>query len=928
MDLISVFAYIFTIVANSIIGLFVFLRGSKKVSNRYFALFSASLVGWIGTLFLYYAISEPLAVLFLGRLNFGISIYINYTLLMFVYNFPHVTEEFSGRRLELITYITHVIFILAVCTPLIAKDELVVGSDREVVYGELYLLYVSWFVVLFIVSIYLLVKKYIYEKGAVRLQILYLIWGFLLTFVLGSVTNLLLPLLGIFHFQNFGPTATIFLLLSISYVILKHRFLDLRFAVRAFITYLLVSAIQFCVYMAVYLFFVMFLDAEFNSKIIAFLLIASVVIVSIYEKMNWLVRKMSDKVLFSAIYDRNKLLRDLGMVLSSTVGFKDVLPKLYELLANAMHVKHVTFALSLHERVDMPVDLVQKKGEYALYHFGSSRNSVTLPSYLEKVLQAGQKSLLYDDLSYSESEKMDRSLQRLKKWMGEQEVGVVLPLYIKDDVIGFIIIGEKKNGDAFTSEDVGVLETFALQAAIGIENILLFMYSRDFNKQLSISVEQATVQLKEKNKTLELLRKMDSIITTTLEQDEVCQKVVDTLSWELGYDIAYLNLIDENKGKLIPRAVAHTPIGERAAVIVAGYEQSFEVDVTDQSHPIAKVFRTGTKFESAHLTEVVAAKVPDAILEQLHEIHQIHGVFVLPIFAKTRVIGTLIVTFPVTPDKISQEEREILDEFVKEVGIALDNAMLYEEVKRTNQALIDTNKRLIELDRMKDEFVSIASHELRTPMTAINSYVWMALNKGGELPVKARGYLDKVSISTQRLISLVEDMLNVSRIESGRVKIEFINFEMTSLIADVHEELQIKAHERSLELIFEKSEKEFLVHGDKNKTREVLTNLIGNALKFTDHGTVTTTVREYEGRVEISVSDTGRGIAESDMQRLFTKFGRLENELSTIAQTQGTGLGLYICKKYLEAMHGEIGVESKLGEGSRFWFRLPKGNVA
>jgi signal transduction histidine kinase len=352
------------------------------------------------------------------------------------------------------------------------------------------------------------------------------------------------------------------------------------------------------------------------------------------------------------------------------------------------------------------------------------------------------------------------------------------------------------------------------------------------------------------------------------------------------------------------------------------------VDVTDQTHPIAKVFRTGVRFETEHLTEVFAARVPDAILEQLHEIHKIRGIFVLPIHAKQRAVGTLIVTFPVAPDKVSQAEREILDEFVKEVGIALDNAMLYEEVKRTNQALIDTNKRLIELDRMKDEFVSIASHELRTPMTAINSYVWMALNKGGELPVKARDYLDKVSISTQRLISLVEDMLNVSRIESGRVKIELVNFNVASLVADVHEELQIKAHERSLELIFERNDDEFVVHGDKNKTREVLTNLIGNALKFTDHGKVTTMIKETEGMIEVSVKDTGRGIAESDMQRLFTKFGRLENELSTIAQTQGTGLGLYICKKYMEAMHGEIGVESTLGEGSRFWFRLPKGDVA
>lgn len=526
----------------------------------------------------------------------------------------------------------------------------------------------------------------------------------------------------------------------------------------------------------------------------------------------------------------------------------------------------------------------------------------------------------HDILTPAFSKKQSKSLQDL---VGI-ESALVYPVILKQEVLGTLIFSLSKPISKVSTTERDLLSGFTDVVGLAVQNASLYSAREETLAEL----QKTTIELKEKNKNLKLLRKMDAIITTALTVKEVCQKSVDTLSWELGHDFAYICILDQESGCLIPNSFSHSIVVQKIEKITNGDLSIFGANVLDTSNPLVKSYQSGKGNLFARLNEVLDEDRCMEIIHLLEGQYSTAGLLILPLMIKNRVVGVLAIAINTMPDVISANDRELFGEFVKEVGIALDNAMLYEEVKRTNQALIDTNKRLIELDRMKDEFVSIASHELRTPMTAINSYVWMALNKGGELPVKARDYLDKVSISTQRLISLVEDMLNVSRIESGRVKIELVNFNVASLVADVHEELQIKAHERSLELIFERNDDEFVVHGDKNKTREVLTNLIGNALKFTDHGKVTTMIKETEGMIEVSVKDTGRGIAESDMQRLFTKFGRLENELSTIAQTQGTGLGLYICKKYMEAMHGEIGVESTLGEGSRFWFRLPKGDVA
>jgi signal transduction histidine kinase len=230
---------------------------------------------------------------------------------------------------------------------------------------------------------------------------------------------------------------------------------------------------------------------------------------------------------------------------------------------------------------------------------------------------------------------------------------------------------------------------------------------------------------------------------------------------------------------------------------------------------------------------------------------------------------------------------------------------------------------------MKDDFVSVASHELRTPMTAIKSYLWMALaGKGGKLSEKQAYYLNRSYNSTDRLIKLVNDMLNISRIDSGRISVTLDKVNIVELAQEVIEEVKPRADELKLSLVLEKSlaKKDISVIADKEKIKEVLINLIGNSLKFTpEKGTITIHFEKKEDKIFTHVTDTGRGIDVKDLSTLFRKFGMIEGSYATNKKASGTGLGLYISKSIVDLHDGEItGSSEGIGKGSTFSISLLK----
>jgi signal transduction histidine kinase len=248
-----------------------------------------------------------------------------------------------------------------------------------------------------------------------------------------------------------------------------------------------------------------------------------------------------------------------------------------------------------------------------------------------------------------------------------------------------------------------------------------------------------------------------------------------------------------------------------------------------------------------------------------------------------------------------------------------------EELQMMTNKLAIANDQLRKLDNAKSEFISIASHQLRTPLTAIKGFISLLL-EGSYGPVNQpiKDVLNKIYISNERLVDLVEDMLNLSRIESGRMEYKFEKVDLPALCQEIYDTFILRAKGKGLKLELDlPKEKNLEVFTDRNKIREVISNLVDNALKYTNKGWVRIKLSPIEDGTRIAIIDTGIGVPQEEIPYLFSKFSRGKN-VSRLNAT-GTGLGLHIGKKMIEALHGKIWVESRGAEmGSTFFIEMPK----
>jgi PAS domain S-box-containing protein len=228
-----------------------------------------------------------------------------------------------------------------------------------------------------------------------------------------------------------------------------------------------------------------------------------------------------------------------------------------------------------------------------------------------------------------------------------------------------------------------------------------------------------------------------------------------------------------------------------------------------------------------------------------------------------------------------------------------------------------------EVDRMKTEFVSLASHELRTPLTAIKGFTQMVLEgDAGEINEEAREYLGVALNNADRLIALVNDLLDISRIESGRVQLKSEPVDLDEVVQAVSATMQQKLKEKEQSLTVSVDPAAVRVIGDRDKLVQVLTNYVSNAHKYTPAGgAISIVVKTQDDFAHVSVNDNGHGISEQDQRRLFSRFYRVDNEMTR--EVGGTGLGLSIVKQLIELQGGQVGVQSILGAGSTFTFTVP-----
>ena len=241
-----------------------------------------------------------------------------------------------------------------------------------------------------------------------------------------------------------------------------------------------------------------------------------------------------------------------------------------------------------------------------------------------------------------------------------------------------------------------------------------------------------------------------------------------------------------------------------------------------------------------------------------------------------------------------------------------------------NRQLEVANERLKELDHLKSDFVSNVSHELRTPLTAIKGAVDLILRQvPGPLNEKQIHYLARVRSNTQHLAGLINDLLDLSKIEEGKIELQAARVSLGGLVHEVMETLKPIAAEKPIELEVTTLEPSIVVFADRDKITQVLTNLIGNAIKFTPpHGRVTVSSASNDAdSLRVSVSDTGPGISADERERIFDKFYQVAENGGP--KPKGTGLGLSISKALVELHGGKIWVESEPNGGSNFCFTLP-----
>lgn len=289
-------------------------------------------------------------------------------------------------------------------------------------------------------------------------------------------------------------------------------------------------------------------------------------------------------------------------------------------------------------------------------------------------------------------------------------------------------------------------------------------------------------------------------------------------------------------------------------------------------------------------------------------------------------------------DKLSgtiytQQDVNLLELLSQELAVAIQNAKSYQEIQAFSETmekevldatakLRETNQRLQKLDQAKDEFISMASHQLRTPLTTIKGYLSMLLEgDAGEVPDKQKEFIDLAFVSSQRMAHLISDMLNVSRVNTGKLTIDREDINLVEIVESEIEQLKRQADMREVELNFHKPRHPLpLVCLDEGKMRQVIMNFTDNAIYYAPQGQVDVYVEQKGNTIEFRVTDNGIGVTEDAKKQLFSKFFRAEN--ARFIRPDGTGLGLYMAKQVIEAQDGEIIFDSKEGEGSTFGFRF------
>ncbi|MFH1170719.1 MAG: GAF domain-containing sensor histidine kinase [Candidatus Vogelbacteria bacterium] len=432
---------------------------------------------------------------------------------------------------------------------------------------------------------------------------------------------------------------------------------------------------------------------------------------------------------------------------------------------------------------------------------------------------------------------------------------------------------------------------------------------QDINEQLY----KQNLELAVRNKILSLLRELYQISILTLEPAQLANQVAVLVQKALELELVAIYGYSSETDIFSPLGQARSERLDKELTQIAR--------LTLANQDFRQVLAKETVM-TAGLINLWGEGVGDKV-KTIEQTCHIRSSLIFPLTIENRVLAGLIISLNRPYEEISQFEKESIVNIVNIIAVALDRALLDQQLKSANNKLWVANDKLQELDRMKTEFVSLATHQLRSPLTAIKGYSSMILeNSFGPIEDKARGAVDVIFQSSQKLVKVIEDFLNITRIELGTMKYEQSEFDFKELVENVSRELKVTVEKKGLQFSFEiEPTGNYKLVGDSGKLAQVVGNLIDNAIKYTPKGWIKVSLNQVDGKIRLTVTDSGVGMPAEVIPKLFQKFTRADD--AGQVNITGTGLGLYVAKQIVDGHHGKIWAESDgVGQGSRFVVEL------
>jgi two-component system, NtrC family, sensor kinase len=489
-----------------------------------------------------------------------------------------------------------------------------------------------------------------------------------------------------------------------------------------------------------------------------------------------------------------------------------------------------------------------------------------------------------------EGEELEPSVRDAYRRMRLQAL-IAVPMVHEGRPIGVVSVSRGTPGP-FSDRQLALLRTFADQAVIAIENVRLFKELQAKTQDLTRSVGQLTA-----------LGEVGRAVSSTLDLDTVLSTIVSRAIQLSGTDGGSVYEYDEATEEFSLRASRDLP--------EAYVEQVRDTRPRKGEGAVGRVAQTREPVQIVDISDPAAyeSRVRNMLLQI-----GLRALLAVPLIAEDQLVGALIVMRK-RSGTFAPEEVALLQTFATQSALAIQNARLFREIE-------DKSRQLEVASQHKSEFLANMSHELRTPLNAIIGFSEVLSERMfGELNEKQEEYLKDIYASGTHLLSLINDILDLSKIEAGRMELELTDVDLPQAIENALTLVRERAGRRGIALAHTMDERLGEIRGDERKVKQVLLNLLSNAIKFTpEGGRIEVEATSRDGFVEVSVRDTGMGIAPEDQERVFEEFRQVG---TADKKAEGTGLGLTLCRKFIELHGGRIWVKSQVGMGSTFTFTIP-----